>query len=350
MHCGSFHSRLNFPAIYMFSITAIIILVALSYTSRAVEFSGLRATPTPDMTGIGPKRQTSLALDQVLDGRNLTAVVVGAKALSNNTIQVVLEANITSPSMTPQQLPVPGPAREKLPDRLHVRLIYGAGDNESISILKSPDFVNFFTRPLILNNTNLELIPYGRTTEIDVNTLSPGFLFWHPELRRGNITRVYRCPNGESECESNLIHSCAIRVSQNDPTIFLPFIACMSNAPRGTSPEDSSFSCSNSTKFMESLKDCALGSDGIELQHSLAHEAIGVPAIPSIFIDGLFHPFNFSGSVDLPGAFCDLMFAKGMLDRDLCEGGKDRNKLSAPFESLLTPVVTSGHVNSKVIQ
>ncbi len=316
-------------------------ILLISSLAKGFDSSGLRASIQPsDTSGLSGKPVSSIALDQVLDGRNLTAVVVGAKAISNDTIQVVLEANIT-PKTGPK--PVSSSIADKSADRLNVRLIYGAGDSDSLTVLKSPEFIKFFTNPSMLNKTNLELIPYGRAVEIDVNTLSPGFLFWHPELRRGNITRVYRCPNGESECESNLIHSCAVHVTRNDPSVYLPYIGCMSSSAPGTSPEDSSFACSNSTKFMETLKQCALGSDGIELQHSLARKAAEAVTIPSFYIDGQLHPFNVSGIKDLSNMFCDIMFANGILDRDLCISGKDKTTLSAPFESLLTP---TAHVKS----
>lgn len=316
----------------------------LSVVSHALDSTSLRMPPVASTSVVGGKSGSSIALDRVLHARNLTAVVVGAKAISNNTIQVVLEANITAQGTPLATSTLP----EKPQERLNVQLIYGAGDIDSLTILKSPDFVNFFTRPSIMNRTHLELTPYGRATEIDVNTLSPGFLFWHPELRRDNITRVYRCPNGESECESNLIHSCAILISKNDPSIYLPFIGCMSTTPRDTSPEDSSFTCSNSTNFMESLKDCALGTVGVELQHSLAHKAADASTIPSFIIDGHLHPFNVSRIADLPSVLCDVMFAKGILDRDVCMSGKETSKFSAPFESLLTPSGASGPAHNKL--
>ena len=322
--------------------------------SEAVDVGGLRSTPSAGVvvSGLNVRQSPSIALDKVLDGQNLTAVLVGAKALNNNTIQVVLEANITSqsPAPGPSVVSKPSNSPDKPRDRLNVELIYGAGDQDSITLLKSPEFQTFFTRPDILNKTTLELTPYGRVSEINVNTLSAGFLFWHPELRRGNITRVYRCPNGESECESNLIHSCAVKVSQSNPSVFLPFIGCMSNATRGSSPEDSSFACSNSTNFMESLKECALGHDGIELQHKAARSASKAQSIPAFYIDDQYHPFNVTSVKDIRGIFCDVLFAQGIMDRDVCEGNKDNMKLSAPFESLLTPTVVKSTLVSKPIQ
>jgi|LauGreDrversion4_2_1035121.scaffolds.fasta_scaffold05600_7 hypothetical protein len=331
----------------MFKMSFIPVTLILSGISFAIDVSALRATPSSNIvvSGVNTKQSPSIVLDKVY-GHNLTAVVVGAKELNNNTIQVVLEANIppASTGVNPSLLPVSDHSQEKQRDRLNVELIYGAGDQDSITLLKSPDFLSFFTRPDILNKTSFELTPYGRATEINVNTLSAGFLFWHPELRRGNITRVYRCPNGESECESNLIHSCAVKVSQNDPSVYLPFVGCMTNATRGTSPEDSSFACSNSTIFMENLKECALGHDGIELQHRSARAANKAPSIPAFYIDNQFHPFNVTSVKDIRSIFCDVLFGQGIMDRDICDGNKEANKLSAPFESLLTAAVVKSPI------
>ena len=332
--------------------TSFVYICILSVLSDCLDSTAFRAAAPQNLViaQLG-ERQSSLTLDKVLDGRNLTAVVVDAKALSNNTIQVVLQANITSQASTaPRLVDVQNPSSPKHADRLSVRFVYGAGDTNSIDIVKSPGFVEFFTRLDIVNKTTLELVPYGLASEIDVNSLSPGFLFWHPELRRGNITRVYKCPNGESECESNLIHSCAINIANGDPTVYLPFIGCMANVTRGTSPEDSSCACSNSTRFIESLKDCALGSDGIKLQHVLARKASLARSIPAIYIDDQYQNYNVSNTNELRNMLCDVMFGKGLMDRDICVGGRDKIKIAAPFESLLAPTTPSSHSENRSVQ
>ena len=176
-----------------------------------------------------------------------------------------------------------------------------------------------------------------------VNSLSTGFLYWHPELQRGNITNVYRCPNGEGECESSLIHGCAMEAADQDPRVYLPFISCMAASTPGTSPEDSSFACSNSTNYMETLRSCALGPHGVKIQHQLAGEASGINSVPSIFINGVFHPLNISDTVktDVLKLVCDAIFAEGRMDRDTCEGRVTDKRIVAPFESLLTPPTAS---------
>ena len=221
-----------------------------------------------------------------------------------------------------------------------IKIVYAAGDLQSINLLRD-GLPSLFTRQAVQNVTTLQLIPYGNATEIKVNTLSEGFLYWHPELEKGNITNVYRCPNGEGECEASLIHACAIKVSNNDPSVYVPFIGCMSGSNGGIAPEDSSFACSNSTIFMESLRTCALGIDGIVLQHQLAEKAKGVTTIPSVFINGEPHPFNVSTATvtnDFTKLICDALFAQGRLDRDQCEGSAQKGKsIVLPFQSLLTP-------------
>ena len=270
-----------------------------------------------------------LTLDQVLDGKNLTAVVVNAKTVSNNTIQVLFEANITS-----QSAAIP-PARSPT-NKTSIRIVYSAEDPISRRLLKD-GLVPLFTRPDVLNVSNLELVPFGKAVEMKVESLSTGFLYWHPELNRGNITNVYRCPNGESECETSLIHGCAIEAANHDPRTYLPFIACMVGAKPGTSPEDSSFACSNSTNFMETLRTCALGSKGVTIQHELASSASSAKTVPSIYLNGVLHPLNISENVesDMLKLVCDAVFAEGRMDRDTCEGKQTDRKIVAPFESLL---------------
>ena len=262
-----------------------------------------------------------LNIEGVLDGKNLTAVVVDSKNLSNDTIQVVFEANFT---------------RVPIEDKTKVRIVYSAEDGESKSLIRDA-VASLFTRDALLKKTSLELIPYGGATEIQVASLSTGFLYWHPELQNGNISHVYRCPNGESECESSLIHACAMEVAEHNPLTFLPFIGCMMAAKTGTSPEDASFNCATSTSFMEKLRACALGPQGVSLQHRLATTAAQIKPIPAIYIDGQLRALNVSSTVgaDLQKIVCDTLFAQGRLDRDTCEG-KGPTAVVAPFESLLT--------------
>jgi hypothetical protein len=332
----------------------------IRYSVLAAAVSSLSEISAGSKSAKTLRKQPSISLDKVLDGKNVTAIVVDAKALSNNTIQLVFEANIsraagsiqpsldppesnttseatsvslsTSTNLTTSKPTVVAPALNKT----RISIIYGAEDPESVALIGSLEFRKFFTRADILNHTELEMVPYGNASEINVNTLSEGFLYWHPELRRGNITHVYRCPNGESECEASLIHGCAIQVSGNDPRVYVPFIGCMANSTRGTAPEDSSFSCSNSTSFMESLKECALGPIGIENQHYLAAKASLAKTIPSIYINREYHPFNVTSNIQKFDNFiCDALFAQAQMDRDTCEG-KDDKQFVAPFESLLT--------------
>lgn len=286
-----------------------------------------------------------IALERVLDGKNLTAVVIGAKTVSNNTIQVTLEANISSSSL--QAL---GVTQKKADNRTAVRIVYAAQDATSLSLLQNGIYP-LFTRPEILNVTSIELVPFGKASMIDVDSLSTGFLYWHPELQKANITAVYRCPNGEGECESSLIHACAIKAADKDPGLYIPFISCMARVKVGTAPEDASFVCSNSTSFMEQIRVCALGPEGVKLQKKLASEAAQVSTIPSISIDGRNHPMNAS-ELSISGEFtrlvCDALFAAGKLDRDTCEGKTESAQIIVPFQSILpsnpTPKAT---VNAK---
>jgi hypothetical protein len=300
----------------------------------------------------------AISIDTVLDGtKNLTAVMVNATPISNNTIQITFEANVTSQANTTTTTTAPTtsapttttsapPTTPAAPTkRTQFSIVYSAHDPMSMHLIRN-GLNTMFTRPDINNKTDLELVPYGNVTEIKVNSLSAGFLYWHPELQKGNITNVYRCPHGEAECESSLIHACAVSVTAGDPTAYMPFIACMATAPVNTSPEDSSFECSNSTQFMESLRDCALGSTGIVLQHHLAQQAASTKTpVPSIYINGEYHPFNVSTALsgkkvqaDFNKFVCDAIFADGLMDRDVCENGNVTKPVTAPFESLLTPV------------
>jgi len=276
-----------------------------------------------------------ITLDQVLDGKNLTAVVVDAKTIANNTIQVMFEANISAQGARVI-------SSEPSSNKTLFRVVYSAEDPKSVMLLKN-GLTPLFTRPEVLNVSNLELIPFGKAIEMKVNSLSTGFLYWHPELQRGNITNVYRCPNGEGECESSLIHGCAMEAADQDPRVYLPFISCMAASAPGTSPEDSSFACSNSTNYMETLRSCALGPHGVKIQHQLAGEASGINSVPSIFINGVFHPLNISDTVktDMLKLVCDAIFAEGRMDRDTCEGRVTDKRIVAPFESLLTPPTAS---------
>ena len=276
-----------------------------------------------------------LTLEKVLDGKNLTAVVVGATELTNNTIQVVLEANITPPA--PPLVPENHSVTE---NKTSVMVIYSAHNPKSVSLIRD-GLLPLFTRPDIINVTSLQLVPFGKAVEVKIETLSTGFLYWHPELQKANISAVYRCPNGEGECESSLIHACAIKVSENDPLVYVPFIACMSTSKPGTAPEDASFACSNSTIFMESLRTCALGSTGVRLQHELANIAAHATDVPFVSING--KVFNVSDpSFEFPKLFCDTLFADGRMDRDRCQGKRDAIVV-APFQSILPSqsVVTS---------
>ncbi len=276
-------------------------------------------------------RATPVSLENVLGGKNLTAVVVGAKALAKNTIQVVLEANITPPPLT-----MVSASETKHRNATSIRIIYGAQDQDSIRLLKE-GLVPFFTRPEILNVTSLQLVPFGRATEVRLSSLSTGFLYWHPELEKANLSAVYRCPHGEAECESSLIHACAITASGNDPKVYLPFIACMAGASFGTAPEDSSFSCSNSTLFMENIRRCALGPDGIALQHELAGIGSLVSRLPYVEIDGQSHRLELSNrtvGTYFTRFMCDFLFADGRIDRDVCEGNTV-GPIIVPFQSIL---------------
>ena len=272
-----------------------------------------------------------LTLDQVLDDKNVTAVVVDAKTVSNNTIQVVFEANISSQSarsIVATSIPT---------KKTSIRIVYSAEEPNSRALLRE-GLIPLFTRPDILNVSNLELVPFGNAMEMKVSSLSTGFLYWHPELKRGNITNVYRCPNGEGECESSLIHGCAMDAAQQDPRIYLPFISCMASMNPGTPPEDSSFACSNSTSYMETLRNCALGPQGVRIQHELAAQASSAKSVPSIYVNGILHALNVTENVrsDLLKIVCDAVFAEGRMDRDACEGKEVDKKVVAPFESLLT--------------
>ena len=247
--------------------------------------------------------------------------------------------NVTGPMVNTTATPVVIASNESVPisnNKTSIQIVYSAADPDSMRLLRD-GLMPLFTRPDILNVSSLELVPYGKATEIKVNSLSAGFVYWHPELLRGNITNVYRCPNGEGECESSLIHGCAVHAARNDPTAYVPFVACMAAASPGTAPEDSSFACSNSTIFMETLRSCALGPEGITLQHTLAAKAATTRSVPSIYINGQNRPFNVTASVtvDFTRAVCDAIFADGRMDRDACEGKADK-PIVAPFESLLT--------------
>ena len=282
--------------------------------------SGLREVPQ------GLRANHVVKLDDVLEAKNLTAVVLAAKSVSNDTIQVTLEANISA--ATPQ-------LAEALP--LNVRVVYAAHDALSQSLL-ADGVTPLFTRSDILNVTTLSLIPFGMVSVLDVNALSAGFLFWHPELKKANISAVYRCPNGEGECESSLIHACAIEAAQNDPRVYLPFVSCMSKVKAGTSPEDSSFGCSNSTTFMASVRECALGPMGVRLQGSMAKDASLAHRIPAVAIGDAWHFFNASQTAvgtELKNLVCDALFAEGKLDRDKCEERVADKSLTAPFQSII---------------
>jgi hypothetical protein len=271
----------------------------------------------------------NLDIEKVLDGRNLTAVVVGAKEVARNTIQVVLEANITSPT---QRIKDEEPQLSV--NKTVVRVVYSAQDPRSIKLIKD-GLMPFFKRPEVINVTSLELVPFGQAVEVKVDDLSTGFLYWHPELKRANISAVYRCHNGESECESSLIHACAISVSDNDPRIYLPFISCMSDAKPGTAPEDASFGCSNSTSFMAKLRGCALGPEGIRLQHQCAGIASQSSQVPSLTISGQIHNVSEAPtSLEVSKIICDNLFADGRMDRDACQG-KAESGLVVPFQSIL---------------
>jgi hypothetical protein len=315
--------------------------LASSTLLGAAAVFGLREPTVALRAGSAP-----IALEKVLDGKNLTAVVVGAKTVSNDTIQVVFEANITSPQVpaTPvavQQKPVES-------NRTTVQIVYSAHEPGSLALLRDA-LVLLFTRGEILNVSKLELVPFGKAIEVKIDSLSTGFRYWHPELEKANISAVYRCPNGEGECESNLIHACAIKVSGNDPKVYLPFIACMSATKPGTAPEDASFSCSNSTMFMESLRTCALGPDGLSLQHDLAAVGSAVASLPTVSINGKSHPFNVSAAsvkTDFTKFVCDALFAEGRMDRDRCEGKAD-TPIVAPFQSILPSQATAKETPKK---
>lgn len=282
---------------------------------------------------------SNINLEKVLDGRNLTAVVVDAKAVSNGTIQVVFEANISSTSgliLTKHETALPSPVPVPKKDKTSIQIVYAAEEPQSVHLLKEA-LVPLFTRPDILNVTSLELIPFGLANEIRVDSLSAGFLYWHPELKKGNITHVYRCPNGERECEASLIHGCGVSAAHNDPSVFAPFITCMASVAPDTAPEDASFSCSNSTSFMESLRACALGPIGVELQHQLASKASSTKRLPTVYINEQAHPLNVTDTIksDLAKLVCDGLFADGNMDRDACVGRQEK-PIVAPFQSLLT--------------
>lgn len=286
-----------------------------------------------------------IVLEKVLDGKNLTAVVVGAKTFANNTIQVVLEANISGPGENLDERKAPA---NLVSNHTTVQIIYSAQESASVALLRDA-LSPLFTRGDILNVTSLMLVPFGRATEVKIDTLSTGFRYWHPELEKSNITAVYRCPNGESECESNLIHGCAIKASGHDPKIYVPFIACMSAAKAGTAPEDASFGCSNSTSFMEDVRTCALGPEGLALQHDLAAIGAQVPSVPSISVNGKTHPFNVSSAsvkTDFARFVCDALFADGRMDRDTCEGKTDA-PIIAPFQSMLPSQGTGKDIKNK---
>jgi hypothetical protein len=305
---------LSLSIIFMYALLSVFVICAL----------GLR-DPGANLLRSG------INLENVLDGKNLTAVILGATAVNNQTIQVVFEANITSapPSLETKQKTI-------------IEIFYAAENSKSLNLFSKGGLSRLFVRPDILNVSSLTLIPYSGATEINVNTLSAGFLFWHPELLHGNITHVYRCPNGESECESSLIHACAIKVAKNDPKIYVPFVTCMMSSSAGTSPEDASFSCSNSTSFMEDLRACALGQDGVFLQHELASRGSTMLQVPTIRVNGIIHPFNVTESVaqDFTKLICDAIFADGRLDRDACEGVEAKS-IVVPFQSLVTQPVQS---------
>jgi hypothetical protein len=282
--------------------------------------SGLREVPQ------GLRANNVVKLDDVLETKNLTAVVVAAKTVSNDTIQVTLEANISA--ATPQLGAAPP---------VNVRVVYAAHDALSQSLL-AEGVTPLFTRSDILNVTTLSLIPFGMVSVLDVNSLSAGFLYWHPELKKANISAVYRCPNGEGECESSLIHACAIEAAQNDPRIYLPFVSCMSKVKAGTSPEDASFGCSNSTAFMASLRECALGPMGVRLQGSMAKDALSTHRTPAVAIGDAWHFFNTTQTAvgtELKNLVCDALFAEGKLDRDKCEDRTGDKSLTAPFQSII---------------
>ena len=303
-------------------------------------------------------RSTAINLDKVLDGHNLTAVVEDAKTMKDGTIQVLLAAHISS-------LSPPAPALGSAPisavvstpsvptdsrNLTSIKIIYAAEDPASVALLRD-GLSAIFSRKAVQNVSLLHLVPYGNAIEMKVNTLSAGFLYWHPELQNGNITNVYRCPNGEGECETSLIHACAVKASNSDPSVFLPFISCMASAKPGMAPEDSSFSCSNSTVFMETLRTCALGREGIALQHELAAEAAVAQTVPAIYINDQLHPFNITASVskEFTKLVCDALFAKGRLDRDQCEGATAADTaIVVPFESLLTQPVAKASSRGKL--
>jgi hypothetical protein len=281
---------------------------------------GLREPP------VALRATSPINLEKVLDGKNLTAVVVGAKEVATNTIQVVLEANITSPIQTVTE--------NSVENKTSVRVVYSAHDPRSIKLIRD-GLLPLFKRPDIANVTSLQLVPFGKAVEVKVDDLSTGFLYWHPELKKANITAVYRCPNGEGECESSLIHACAISVSGDVPTVYLPFIACMSGAKPGTAPEDSSFSCSNSTSFMESIRTCALGPEGVKLQHQFATTASQTSDIPSVSINGkTYNVSEVPSATEISRIVCDTLFAEGLMDRDACQG-KSEDPIVAPFQSIL---------------
>ena len=301
-------------------VIALVLSLAISTLALREPAASLRTQGTP------------ITLEKVLDGKNLTAFVVGTKTVSNNTIQVTLEANISSSTL--QALDTP---QTKTDNRTAIRIVYAAQDSTSLGLLQNGIYP-LFTRPEILNVTSIELVPFGKASVIDVDSLSTGFLYWHPELKKANITAVYRCPNGEGECESSLIHACAIKAADQNPGLYIPFISCMARVKAGTAPEDASFACSNSTSFMEQIRVCALGPEGVNLQKVLASQAAQVSTIPSISIDGRNHPFNASDASvknEFTKLVCDALFAAGKLDRDTCEGKPDSAQIIVPFQSIL---------------
>lgn len=298
-------------------------------------------------TVVASEVTTTIPVISSMSGTVLATVVTTTSVPATSTSGATPATTSTSPAITTST----SSPNTSTANKTSIRIVYAASDPQSIGLLRD-GIQGLFTRPSVLNVTTLQLVPYGKAMEMKVNTLSEGFLYWHPELAKGNITNVYRCPNGEGECETSLIHACAIHAANNDPTVYVPFIGCMAGSE--LAPEDSSFACSNSTVFMESLRTCALGAQGIDLQHDLATQASGVSTIPAIFINHAIHPFNVttaSVSKDFVKLVCDALFAEGRLDRDQCEGTTKQEKaIVLPFESLLTQptATTKTTINGKL--